>query len=799
MSHAAAYTVGSKETIRIRVRGTVQGVGFRPTVWRLARDSGLTGEVQNDAAGVLIIISGNASAIARFIERLQAEAPPLSHIEAIETQRLTDTLDFEDFHIAASVDGERHTRVTPDAATCPLCREEVLSRMERRYRYPFTNCTHCGPRLTIVKAVPYDRVRTTMADFPMCEACAREYGDPADRRFHAQPIACHVCGPQIWLEHLHETASGGCKTVGRAVVAGAVEGLLQGAIIAIRGLGGFHLACDATNAEAVGRLRLRKHRYGKPFALMARDLEMIRRYCSVSDMEQRLLESPEAPIVLLTADGPEQLPEGVAPGLKVLGFMLPYTPLHLLIVNDFDRPLVMTSGNLSDEPQVISNEEARDKLKVVADTLLLHNRDIANRVDDSVVRVVGGQPRLIRRARGYAPRALSLPAGFENAPDLLAYGGELKSTFCLLKDGAAVISQHQGDLEEVTTFEDYQKNLRLYADLYDHRPGLLAVDLHPEYLSTKLAKERAAAEGLPLIEIQHHHAHIASCLVENGTPRTSPPVLGIALDGLGFGADGAMWGGEFMLADYCGYERVGTLKPLALIGGVRAIQEPWRNTYAHLIAALGWAGFESAYADLELYQYLDGKPRQILDQMLDKGLNVPLSSSCGRLFDAVSAALGLCRDRALYEGQGAIELEMAVDARALRAADASSSYPFEIVEALPGAGLSMIDPGAMWRAVLGDLVSQTPVSVMAARFHKGLARSIGAMVQHLARRGRSGYRPFNTVALSGGCFQNKILLEEVTRYIEAAGFTCLSQSKVPSNDSGLALGQVAIAASRHLP
>ena len=819
MTDAVAHTNDPAQAVEIRVRGTVQGVGFRPAVWRLAHESRLTGEVRNDAVGVFIKVVGHADAISRFLQRLQAEAPPLAHIEAVEIQPIDTPCDFQDFRIVESIDGETRTRVTPDAAMCPACREEVLGRMERRYRYPFTNCTHCGPRLSIVNAVPYDRANTTMTAFPMCEACAAEYGDPADRRFHAQPIACPACGPQAWLERpdgptlaagLHgllndlpnnlsndlpsDLPNDLIDDVGRAATL-----IQQGEIVAIRGLGGFHLACDATHVPAVRQLRARKRRYGKPFALMARDVEMIRRYCTITDVERRLLQSSEAPIVLLPANGPERLPEAVAPGLATLGFMLPYTPLHLLIVNQIDRPMVMTSGNLSDEPQIISNDEARTKLNDLADTMLLHNRGIANRMDDSVVRVVNGQPRLLRRARGYAPSAMPLPPGFENAPDLLAYGGELKSTFCLVKNGAAIVSQHQGDLEDVATFEDYQKNLQLYAKLHDHRPSLLAADLHPEYLSTKLAKERAAAGPLPLLGIQHHHAHIASCLAENAIPLTTPPVLGIALDGLGFGEDGSLWGGEFMLADYRSYIRIGTFKPLPMIGGAQAIREPWRNTYAHLIAALGWAPFAEHFSGLELYAFLDQKPRPIIDQMLQKGLNVPLASSCGRLFDAVAAAVGLCRERALFEGQGAIELEMAVDDTVLHDEDESLAYPFAI-STLSGTGMACLEPAPMWRALLGDIAEQTPVAVMAARFHKGLAMIISAMVQTLAHTvGATHGAPFSTVVLSGGCFQNKILLEDVTRRIEACGLMCLSQSKVPSNDGGLALGQAAIAAARQLP
>ena len=411
------------------------------------------------------------------------------------------------------------------------------------------------------------------------------------------------------------------------------------------------------NADAVLRLRQRKHRYGKPFALMARDLDMIRRYCNLTPVHAELLQSPEAPIVLIPADGPEKLPHGIAPGLNSVGFMLPYTPLHLLITQQIDQPLVMTSGNISDEPQVTSLDRARSGLRGIADAMLMHNREIANRIDDSVVRIVAGKPSLLRRARGYAPSAVSLPAGFDGAPDLLAFGGELKATFCVLKDGAAILSQHQGDLEDVSTFEDYQKNLQLYSKIYDHRPRMLVADMHPEYLSAKLAKQRSTDEKLPLLEVQHHHAHIASCMVENGIELDSPPVLGIAIDGLGFGGDGTIWGGEFLLADYRSYRRVAAFKPVAMVGGVQAIREPWRNTYAHLVAAQGWSQFTENFSALELHHYLSAKPLKTIDRMLETGLNVPLASSCGRLFDAVAAALGLCADHALFEGQGAMELE----------------------------------------------------------------------------------------------------------------------------------------------
>ena len=610
-------------------------------MWRLARDAEVVGEVLNDASGVLITTTGDTDSLSQFLERLQAEAPPLSRIEAVETRRLDQVLEFSDFQISASEAGENRARVTPDAKTCRDCREEILNPSERRYRYPFANCTNCGPRFSIVRRVPYDRAHTTMADFPMCGACATEYRDPADRRFHAQPIACPACGPSIWVE-ARDRRTGVEDRTPYDPIEDAASRLTHGQIVAIRGLGGFHLACDATNAAAVDCLRAGKRRYGKPFALMARSLEVIRRYCRITPPEQDLLESAEAPIVLLEADGPERLPDSLAPGMTSLGFMLPYTPLHLLLMQQLDRPLVMTSGNLSQEPQVTDLETARTRLGRIADAFVMHDRDVANRIDNSVVRVAAGRAQMVRRARGYAPSAIPLPAGFARAPDLLAFGGELKATFCLLKDGFAILSQHQGDLEEPTTFEDYEKNLELYAAMYEHRPQLLAVDLHPDYLSSKLARHRAAEDRLPIEEVQHHHAHVASCMAENGVGLDTPPVLGIALDGLGLGDDGTIWGCELLLADYRTYQRLGTLKPVAMPGGAQAVREPWRNTYAHLVAAIGWKQCAGRFASLDLCRYLDQKPLETVDRMLERGLNSPLATSCGRLFDAVAAAVELC-------------------------------------------------------------------------------------------------------------------------------------------------------------
>jgi hydrogenase maturation protein HypF len=780
--------------VEIRVRGRVQGVGFRPTVWRIARELGLAGEVLNDADGVLVRIEGSDDAVTAFIERMQAEPPLLGRIDQVETRSYFGELP-RAFCIAESVGGVAHTQVTPDAAMCPACAKEALDPFERRYHYPFTNCTHCGPRFSIVTGIPYDRAQTTMEPFSLCDDCLAEYREPSDRRFHAEAIACHVCGPQARL----------IRFDGRAISfdrhsmlddADAVCSLLQkGKIVAIKGLGGYQLACDATNRETVARLRRLKHRDAKPFALMARDLDIIRRYCAVDEEAARVLWSPEAPIVILPAGGPEHLPDVIAPGLKTLGFMLPTTPLHLLMLRRMTRPVVMTSGNLSDEPQVITEEAARERLSSIAPYALVHDREIANRIDDSVVRIMGERTRLIRRARGYAPAPIKLPPGFEAAPELLALGGELKATFCLVKDGEAILSQHQGDLEDALTFDDYRKNLALYATLFDHAPEALIADKHPEYLSTKLARERAGAEGLTLIEVQHHHAHVASCLAENGYALDAPPALGIVLDGLGLGDDATIWGGEFLLADYRTYERLGTFKPVAMPGGASAVREPWRNLYAHLMAEMDWAHFTMNFKELELHSYFEAKPRSTLDGMIKGGLNTPLASSCGRLFEAVAAALGIVRERQAYEGEAAAKLEAIVDEDTLENEDEALSYPLNIPN-LRSSGQPYIEPLGMWNAILGDLVLKTPAPIMAARFHKGLSKAIAAMTRKLARRDSADGPRFTTVALSGGCFQNRILFEEIVRRLEAEDFAVLSNALVPANDGGLALGQAAVGAAR---
>lgn len=781
----------------IRVRGLVQGVGFRPTVWRLAHDCGISGEVWNDADGVMVRAWGGGDDLDRFLRRLEEEPPPLARIDAVEWTVSAGLPAGDGFHILPSRDGEVHTGIVPDAATCPACLRDIADPADRRHRYPFTNCTHCGPRLSIVRAVPYDRSNTSMAGFVLCPACATEYRNPEDRRFHAQPIACPVCGPHAWLERVENGAFAAVDCRDGDAIAMAAALLDRGAILAVKGLGGFHLACDACNDEAVARLRARKRREAKPFALMARDIAVIRRYCSLSDAEEAALKGTAAPIVILHASGRERVAASVAPRQATLGFMLPYTPLHHLLLGDFGRPLVMTSGNLSEAPQCTDNEAARRDLAAIADYGLFHDRGIENRLDDSVVRVMAGEARVLRRARGHAPAPLKLPAGFERTPSLLAMGGELKNTFAVLKDRQAIVSQHIGDLEDAETFEDYRKALSLYGRLFDHVPEVLAVDMHPDYLSGKLGRELAAEAGLRIETIQHHHAHIASCMAENGVGLDTPPVLGIALDGLGMGADGTLWGGEFLSADYRGFERLGSFPAIAMPGGAQAARQPWRNGFAHIEAAIGWEQCRRQHPRLDFVRYLETKPLDTLRAMMRKGINSPEASSCGRLFDAVAAVIGVCRDRQSHEGQAATELEALVDDAALAR---SGAYPVPVRRTScepAGSAAPTFDLSPLWHSILDDLERATPGPVIAARFHRGIAGAIVDMSRALLQEEGQG-RLARVVALSGGSFQNRLLLEETVRGLAGLDVTVLTHRRVPANDGGLSLGQAVIAAARSI-
>ncbi len=829
------------ETHEIRVRGTVQGVGFRPTVFRLASEESLVGEVFNDSEGVLIRISGCPGKLSNFVHQLNVESPPLAKIDAIESIALKEFIKFPDFRINDSAQGNVSTEVSSDAATCSACLEELFNPSEHRYRYPFINCTHCGPRISIVKRIPYDRENSTMAPFAMCQYCLNEYQNPLDRRFHAQPIACFDCGPQIKIAYINDedvqleslsaeftalrnvqlerdlTSNKNSKQTSKHSITESIlhqvdSALHEGMVVAIRGLGGFHLCCDASNHDAVKALRFRKQRYAKPFALMTHSLKLVESYCHVSSVEREQLTSNVAPIVLLDrlSDAAQKgsskksdtsthherptLSVDIAPGSNLYGFMMPYTPLHWLIAERFGKPLVMTSGNLSKQPQIIDNQEAIEKLKGIADIVLYHDREIANRIDDSVVRFMAGEARVMRRARGFAPRSFMLPEGFEQSSDILACGAELKSTFCLVKDGKAMVSQHQGDLEDLSTFDDYAKNLELYRQLYEVEFKTIAVDLHPEYMSSKYATNELILEHhSKCIDVQHHHAHIASCLVENEVPLATPEVLGIALDGLGYGSDDTLWGGEFLLADYTSFKRIGRFKPIAMLGGAQAIKEPWRNTYAQIMNAMTWKDFIKTYSDVDLCTFLKSKPIDLLEKMLSEGINSPHASSCGRLFDAVAAAVGLCRETAQYEGQGAIELEMQVDGFNHYCTDMHSfnAYSITVEHQEDFSKLIEIDPAPMWPELLRDLQEKTDLSVISERFHRGLINAIFSTIEILCER-----HSITTVAMSGGCLQNKVILEGLTMKAQQAGLTCLSQRYFPANDGGISLGQAAIAAAK---
>ena len=785
-------------TEEIRVRGTVQGVGFRPTVYRLAKAGGLCGEVCNDGEGVLIRVSGSEEAIAEFVGRLYIECPPLAKIQELIRTPYEGKWSFPDFVIAHSVSSSIKTEIAPDAATCPQCQQEIFDPFSRFFRYPFTNCTHCGPRFSIIRGIPYDRCNTSMSAFPMCAECEQEYNDVENRRFHAQPVACHTCGPTAWLER----ADGQPVTASMFSMLDDVDAvctlLQKGEIVAIKGLGGIHLACDATQEAVVQKLRQRKHRDYKPLALMARDISIIEQYCIVNPRERELLQSPAAPIVLLHQKPWENEDEqiiaqfpiapGVAPGQNTLGFMLPYTPLHHLILRRMNRPIVLTSGNIADEPQCIDNGEAREKLGKIADYFLLHNREIVNRVDDSVARVVDDQVKIIRRARGYAPAPMKLPPGFEQVAPILAMGSQLKNTFCLLRENEAIVSQHLGDLENAGAFYSYHDTLNLYLNLFEHQPQAIAVDKHPEYLATKLGKEVAPVNKVKLHQIQHHHAHIAACMAENGIPLNAPPVLGIALDGLGYGEDGTFWGGEFLLADYRRFQRLASFKPVAMIGGEQAIYQPWRNTYAHLLSADLWETCQQEYSDLEIIKFLQQKPLKLINQALAQGINSPLASSVGRLFDGVAAAMGIFRQECSYEGQAAIAMEALVNPLSLNNYEETLIYPFEVNFS---DSIYYIDSKPMWPDLLQDLQKQVKPSDIARKFHQSLSQTIVNLVKHLCHE-----NVINQVALTGGVFQNCILLAQVKAGLENLGIHVLTHNLFPANDGNISLGQGVITAAQ---
>lgn len=759
---------------RIRIRGIVQGVGFRPTVWRIAHELGVTGSVQNDGDGVLIIAQSSADTLEQFLQRLQNEPPPLAQIASIERESVAPE-DCNDFKILHSEASQIHTHIAPDAATCAACVDELFDPNSRRFHYPFTNCTHCGPRLSIVTGIPYDRAQTTMQAFALCAKCAVEYTAPTDRRFHAQPNACAICGPEIWLESSNERISG------YAALQACAERLKAGEIIAIKGLGGVHLAVDARNVAALLKLRERKHRPAKPLALMAKNLEQIEQFCKMNELEKYALQSAAAPIVLLERKADCPLSSIIAPNQNLIGFMLPYTPLHHVLMQLLEQPIVLTSGNRSGNPQCIQNEQSLTELKDIADAQLLHNRDIANRVDDSVLRCMAGEMRVLRRARGFAPAPLNLPQGFAVAPKVLAFGGELKNTFCLFNQGQAILSQHNGDVTNYATLQDVQQHLALYQTLYQYQPDAVVVDMHPHYQISQDGREWAAERGFPVIEVQHHHAHIAACLAENGYALDAEPVLGMVLDGTGYGLDHTLWGGEFLKATYAGFERLAYLKPVPLIGGTEAILQPWRMAFAHLYATGNWLQIERDYGEVSTIKAMPRAALKTFVAMMERGLNCPLTSSMGRLFDAVAALLGICyKQPVTYEGQAAIELEALVDTSLLPEIE---GYPFTFNN-------QQLDPSPLWQALLDDLLAGQSRAYIATRFHKGLAQSLVKVASQLAQE-----QQLNTIVLSGGVFQNRTLLEAVHGGL-AAQFQVIMHKTVPANDGGLALGQAAIAAAQ---
>jgi hydrogenase maturation protein HypF len=767
---AAAARIASEPSaptrVRARVEGTVQGVGFRPYVHRLAREERLVGYVLNDEHGVLLEVEGSAEAVERFLARLPAEAPPLASIEAVVSDAVAPKGE-RDFQIVAST---RHSEpaalVAPDSATCAECLAELLDPADRRHRYPFINCTNCGPRFTIVRGVPYDRPLTTMAGFAMCPACRREYDDPTDRRFHAQPNACPECGPTVRAG----------DEVGEEALRAAAAALLGGAIVAVKGVGGFHLACRADDEDAVARLRTRKKREDKPFALMARDLDAAGRLVVLRAEEAVLLSSFARPIVLAPRRPEALIADAVAPAAPELGVMLPYSPLHHLLLADTDTALVMTSGNVSDEPIAYRDDDALERLPEIADLFLTHDRPIHTRTDDSVVRVVrrgaARVPLTLRRSRGYVPRSLKLPVAGRPA---LACGADLKSTFCVAKGSRAWVSHHVGDLEHYPALRAYGEGLGHFQRLFAVKPEVVAHDLHPGYHSTGWA---LGLEDVELVGVQHHHAHLAACLAEHAM---QGPALGAIFDGTGYGTDGTVWGGELLVGDLRECARVASLWPVRMPGGAAAIREPWRMACAWLTESFD----ETPALPRAFAGSVDEATWRAMTQIARNSALSPVTTSMGRLFDAVAALCGV-GDRVSYEGQAAIALEAAADAHY------RGAYELALIDGGDTiAGGLMLDARETVRAVWCDREAGTPVATIAGRFHAAIADA--TVRACLATAGRHG---LDTVVLSGGVFQNRRLLEGVAMGLHASGLRVLTPEKLPPNDGGISYGQAAIAAAR---
>jgi hydrogenase maturation protein HypF len=781
MSKAARQSL---KLASISVRGIVQGVGFRPFVYGLAVEHNLKGWVYNTSEDVKIEVEGKAEAVERFERELKTKAPPLAHIENV-TIEYCPPRGYKDFEIRQSqAQRGKYQLISPDVATCQACLGELLNPEDRRYRYPFTNCTNCGPRFTIIEDMPYDRPKTTMRYFQMCLQCQAEYDDPLNRRFHAQPNACPECGPQVEL-----VDNRGNLVTESNPIAAASQLLKGGKIVAIKGLGGFLLACDATNDTAVKTLRQRKKRSSKPFAIMVTTVDEAKKHCYVSPEEQNLLASPQSPIVLVRWREDSSVSREVAPNLRFLGIMLPYTPLHHILLRDTSLPLVMTSGNLSEEPIARDNDEALRRLSGIADYFLIHNRDIYSRYDDSVAIVERGTSQLIRRARSYAPYPIRL--SFKTR-QVLGCGAEEKNTFCLTKDNYAFLSQHIGDMENMETLEHFDNTISLYKRLFHIQPEIIAHDLHPDYLATKYAQELGES-GMKLVPVQHHHAHIASCLADNGL---KSPVIGVAFDGTGMGADGNVWGGEFLVADYRNYKRVGHLEYLPLPGGAAAIKRPYRTAIGYILtlgenALNAVIASEAKQSQLGSIGQVSQVEIEVIKRQIERKINSPLCSSMGRLFDAISALLGI-RGEIDYEGQAAVELEMAAHASVItrRVSDEAislnnESYPYRIVEE---EGIKIVRLSDLLSAVIEDLHQGISKGRISVKFHETVARMINEMCHLIADE-----TGITQVALSGGVFQNRLLLRKTASLLESSGFQVFTHKQVPCNDGGISLGQAVIA------
>lgn len=753
----------------ILIRGMVQGVGFRPFVYSQASRRDLRGRVRNNTTGVLIEVEGMHDDIERFIDDLKSNAPPLSNIESVDCSHNLAPADYPDFLILESAhEGEQFVPISPDVSTCDDCLKELFDPHDRRYQYPFINCTNCGPRFTIITGIPYDRARTTMVDFEMCSECRAEYEDPFNRRFHAEPIACRVCGPETSLMAVKSEPSEIADARGTNPIDNARHLLLDGKILAIKGIGGFHLACDALDHTAVDQLRKRKYREEKPFAMMAASVDVIKEHCVVSPAEEELLLSERRPIVLLKKKSTSVISEAVAPAGSYFGFMLPYSPLHHLLLNNLDRPLVMTSGNLSDEPICYADAEASGRLSNIADYFLLHNRRIHMRTDDSVVRVHQNHEMVVRRSRGYAPSPIK--TGFTFAGQVLACGAELKNTFCLGRDHHAFISHHIGDLENLETLRSYEDGIEHFKRLFHLRPEVIAYDLHPEYLSTKYAL--SLDDPATKIAVQHHHAHIASCMADN---QINGEVIGVAMDGLGFGTDGRMWGGEFFVADFVEAERIAHLAYTPMPGGAKAIKEPWRMAAVYLQQAFG---DEFLDLDLPIIEDLERRGWPTVRSMIATRTNSPLTSSMGRLFDAVSGLLGV-RAVVNYEGQAAIELE------AMAERDCGGAYEFKLNAD------GVIEATDVIGNAVADLRNDVPAPVVSGRFHRAVVNLIVTVAEKIRDE-----RKLHRIALSGGVFQNLFLLDDACAQLRERDFQIFTHSRVPTNDGGISLGQAAVANAR---